>query len=193
MRMENEGQLIQRAAAGDASAFNELLGAHEKQMYVVCYRMCGNYNDAQDCLQEAMLRVFRALPGFKSQSSFSTWLYRITMNACLDELRRRKTRRNASLDGLLEEGWSPKSESEAPDDQVVRSERAKALHAAIAELPEEMRSAIVLRDIRGFSYEEIADMLNMNIGTIKSRISRGREKLREKIMTNAELFDKHRV
>ena len=193
MRMENESQLIQRAAVGDASAFNELLGAHEKQMYVVCYRMCGNYNDAQDCLQEAMLRVFRALPGFKSQSSFSTWLYRITMNACLDELRRRKTRPNASLDGLLEVGWSPKSESEAPDDQVIRSERAKALHAAIAELPEEMRSAIVLRDIRGFAYEEIADMLNVNIGTIKSRISRGREKLREKIMTNAELFDKHGV
>lgn len=115
------------------------------------------------------------------------------MNACLDELRKRKNRPNASLDGLLEEGWSPKAETEAPDEQVIRTERAKALHTAIAELPEEMRSAIVLRDIRGFAYEEIADMLNVNIGTVKSRISRGREKLREKIMTNAELFDKRGV
>ncbi len=87
----------------------------------------------------------------------------------------------------------PTPETEAPDEQVIRTERAKALHTAIAELPEEMRSAIVLRDIRGFAYEEIADMLNVNIGTVKSRISRGREKLREKIMTNAELFDKHGV
>ena len=100
--MENENQLIQRAAQGDTSAFNDLLGAHEKQMYVVCYRMCGNYNDAQDCLQEAMLRVYRAISGFKGQSSFSTWLYRVTMNACLDELRKRKNKLSTSLDGMLD-------------------------------------------------------------------------------------------
>ena len=191
--MEDENLLIQHAVQGDSSAFNELLGAHESQMYAICYRMCGNYNDAQDCLQEAMLRVYKALPTFKSQSSFSTWLYRIAMNACLDELRRKKNRPNTSLDALVGEGWSPKSDMETPDEHVIRKERTRVLHAAIQELPEEMRSAIVLRDIQGFSYEEIADMLNVSIGTIKSRISRGREKLREKIMTNAELFGKKRV
>ena len=191
--MENENELIERASQGDASAFNELLGAHEQQMYAVCYRMFGNQPDAQDGLQEAMLRVFKALPTFKGQSAFSTWLYRITMNACLDELRKRKNRTSTSLDGLISDGWSPKSDMESPDEHVIRTERARVLHAAIQELPEEMRSAIVLRDLRGLAYEEIADMLNVSIGTVKSRISRGREKLREKIMTNAELFDKHRV
>ena len=84
----DEEKLIKRAVKGDAAAFNELLGQHEKRMYAVCLRMCGNHEDAQDCLQEAMLRVYRAISGFKGQSSFSTWLYRVTMNACLDELRK---------------------------------------------------------------------------------------------------------
>lgn len=86
----NEEKLIARAAKGDASAFNDLLSAHERKMYAVCLRMCGNHEDAQDCLQEAMLRVFRAISGFKGQSSFSTWLYRVTMNTCLDELRKKR-------------------------------------------------------------------------------------------------------
>ena len=189
----DERDMIERASRGDAAAFNHLMAQHERRMYAVALRMCGNREDAQDCLQEAMLRVYRAIGGFKGQSSFSTWVYRITMNTCLDELRRKKNRQNTSLDNLLDMGWSPADESNAPEKQAMRSELRRNLNRAIQELPEEMRSAIVLRDIRGFAYEEIADMLNVNIGTIKSRISRGREKLREKIMTNAELFDKHGV
>ena len=150
-------------------------------MYAVALRMCGNREDAQDCLQEAMLRVYRAIGGFKGQSSFSTWVYRITMNTCLDELRRKKNRQNTSLDNLLDMGWSPADESNAPEKQAMRSELRRNLNRAIQELPEEMRSAVVLRDIQGFSYDEIARMLEINVGTIKSRISRGREKLREKL------------
>lgn len=185
----NEEQLIDRASKGDAAAFNELLGLHEKKMYAVCFRMCGNYEDAQDCLQEAMLRVYRSISGFKGQSSFSTWLYRVTMNTCLDELRRRKTKQTTSLDGLLDTGWSPSDDFDTPEHHALSGEKSRTIQAMIADLPEDMRSAVVLRDVEGFSYEEIAEMLSINVGTIKSRISRGREKLREKIRRNPELFD----
>lgn len=189
----NEEKLIARAAKGDASAFNDLLSAHERKMYAVCLRMCGNHEDAQDCLQEAMLRVFRAISGFKGQSSFSTWLYRVTMNTCLDELRKKKNKQSASLDSLLETGWAPVDAEDTPEKHAVVSERKAEIRKVIRELPDDMRSAIVLRDIQGFSYDEISKILNINVGTIKSRISRGREKLREKFQAKAELFDRHDV
>ena len=106
----NEKKLIERASGGDTSAFNELMTCHEQKMYAVALRMCANREDAQDCLQEAMLRVYRAIGSFKGQSNFSTWLYRITMNTCLDELRRKKKKQNTSLDGLLDQGWAPSDE-----------------------------------------------------------------------------------
>lgn len=189
----DEKQLIERASRGEADAFNALLGAHEKQMYAVALRMCQNREDAQDCLQEAMIRVFRAISGFKGQSSFATWLYRITMNTCLDELRRRKNRPNTSLDNMVDQGWSPADERTSPEKHAINSETRRQLNAAIARLPEDMRSAIVLRDIHGLSYEEIAAALDINVGTIKSRISRGRMKLREELRTIPELFGESRV
>lgn len=110
----NEERLINRAAKGDASAFNELLGLHEKRMYAVCLRMCMNQEDAQDCLQEAMLRIYRSIAGFKGQSSFATWVYRVTMNTCLDELRKKKNKQTTSLDSLLDTGWSPSDDYDTP-------------------------------------------------------------------------------
>lgn len=189
----NEEKLIARAAKGDASAFNELLGTHEKKMYAVCLRMCGNHEDAQDCLQEAMLRVYRAISGFRGQSSFSTWLYRVTMNTCLDELRKKKNRPTTSLDSLLDAGWSPSNDLDTPERHAMASEKRRAIQQVISELPEDMRSAIVLRDLQGFTYDEISQMLSINVGTIKSRISRGREKLREKFQAKSELFDRDDV
>jgi len=185
----NENKLIERASGGDPSAFNRLMEVHERRMYAVALRMCGNREDAQDCLQEAMLRIYRSISGFKGQSSFGTWVYRITMNTCLDELRRKKNKQNTSLDGLLDTGWSPQDESASPEKHAVQSETRRVLHQAIQDLPEDMRSAIVLRDIHGLSYEEIAQALDINVGTIKSRISRGRDKLREKLKQKTELFD----
>lgn len=189
----NEKKLIARATSGDPAAFNSLMQQHEGRMYAVALRMCANREDAQDCLQEAMLRIYRAISGFKGESSFATWVYRITMNTCLDELRKRKNRQSTSLDNLLDMGWSPSDETNAPEKHAIRNESRRALQSAIANLPEDMRSAIVLRDIEGLSYDEIAQALGINIGTIKSRISRGREKLREKLKENSELFDMENV
>lgn len=189
----DERELIHRAGRGDAYAFEQLMAAHENKMYAVALRMCGNREDAQDCLQEAMIRVYRAISGFKGQSSFSTWVYRITMNSCLDELRRRKSRTATSLDAMLENGFMPSDEGDTPEQSSLRAEQRRAMEKAIANLPEDMRSAIVLRDIQGCSYDEIARVLDTNVGTIKSRISRGREKLRSVLMEQPELFGRHPV
>ena len=110
------------------------------------------------------------------------------MNTCLDELRRRKARRSTSLDTLLDSGWSPADETDTPERHAIQSEQRRTLERAIAELPEDMRAAVVLRDIQGLAYDEIASALNVNVGTVKSRISRGRERLREKLSAHPELF-----
>jgi RNA polymerase sigma-70 factor (ECF subfamily) len=189
----NEHDLIKRARNGEERAFEQLMEAHENRMYAVSLRMCGNREDAQDCLQEAMLRIYKAMSSFKSQSSFATWAYRITMNTCLDELRRRKVRTSASLDSMLETGWAPSDETDTPEHHALRSEQRRALERAIKDLPDDMRAAIVLRDVQGFSYEDIARILETNAGTIKSRISRGREKLRDYLISQPELFGRRPV
>ncbi len=189
----DERELVRRASQGDESAFELLMRTHESRMYAVALRMCANREDAQDCLQEAMLRIYRAISNFKFQSSFATWAYRITMNTCLDELRRRKLRTATSLDVLLDTGWSPTDDGETPEQYSIASEQRRMLEKAIADLPEDMRAAIVLRDVQGFSYDEIARMLEANVGTIKSRISRGREKLREVLVRQPELFGRYPV
>ncbi|MBQ1257540.1 MAG: sigma-70 family RNA polymerase sigma factor [Clostridia bacterium] len=187
MQREDD-RLVEKALDGDARAFEILMEKHESKMYAVALRMCKNREDAQDCLQDAMLRIYKALPTFKGQSSFSTWAYRITMNTCLDDLRRKKVRQAQSLDQMLEIGWAPVDENNSTEQHLENSELKRNLSRAIQTLPEEMRAAVVLRDVQGFSYEEIANMLSTNVGTVKSRISRGREKLREILSRNQELF-----
>lgn len=180
--------LIMKAARGDSWAFEQLMNKHEAKMYSVALRMCGNCEDAQDCLQETMLRIYRSLDKFKGQSAFSTWAYRITMNTCLDELRRRKARPSTSFDSLLESGWDPAAETDTPEDAAVSNEQKRLVKEAIDALPEDMRAPIVLREMHDMSYEEISDILSVNVGTVKSRISRGRERLRQIICSRPELF-----
>ena len=162
----DEKKLIERASGGDPQAFNRLMELHERRMYAVALRMCANREDAQDCLQEAMLRVFRAIGSFKGQSSFSTWVYRVTMNTCLDELRKKKNKQNTSLDNLLDQGYSPSDGENVPEKEAIRNETRRQISGAIQELPEDMRAAVVLRDVHGLAYDEIADALNTNVGTI---------------------------
>lgn len=191
--LNEDERMVDQALEGDARAFETLMEKYEKKMYAVALRMCANREDAQDCLQDAMLRIYKALPSFKGQSSFFTWVYRITMNTCLDDLRRKKVRQAASVDQLIELGWSPADAEDTPEKHHDRSELRRNLSRAIQQLPEEMRAAIILRDVQGFSYDEIAEALSTNVGTVKSRISRGREKLREILSKEAELFGIKRV
>ena len=191
--MQGDELLLRRACKGDVQAFEELMQSHESRIYAIALRMMGNREDAQDCAQEAMVRIYRAMGSFKGQSALATWIYRITMNTCLDELRRRKARKVTSLDSLVNNGWSPTDTGDTPEEHGLRVEKQNALNQAIQSLPDDMRAAIILRDVKGYSYDEIASILDANVGTIKSRISRGREKLREILSKQSELFGRTAV
>lgn len=191
--MQGDELLLRRACKGDVQAFEELMQSHESRIYAIALRMMGNREDAQDCAQEAMVRIYRAMGSFKGQSALATWIYRITMNTCLDELRRRKARKVTSLDSLVNNGWSPTDTGDTPEEHGLRVEKQSALNQAIQSLPDDMRAAIILRDVKGYSYDEIASILDANVGTIKSRISRGREKLREILSKQSELFGRTAV
>ena len=171
--------LVKKAAAGDSESFEMLIAKHEKMMYALALRMCQNPEDAKDCMQEAMIRIFRSLSGFRGESSFSTWVYRIVNNTCLDSHRRKKVRRAESLDEMSESGWNAPDTAAGPEESAENKELKRAISAAIDTLPVDIRTAVVLRDIQGFSYEDVSQIMNINIGTVKSRISRGRERLRE--------------
>ena len=191
--MQGDELLLRRACKGDVQAFEELMQSHESRIYAIALRMMGNREDAQDCAQEAMVRIYRAMGSFKGQSALATWIYRITMNPCLADLRRRKARKVTSLDSLVDNGWSPTDTGDTPEEHGLRVEKQNALNQAIQSLPDDMRAAIILRDVKGYSYDEIASILDANVGTIKSRISRGREKLREILSKQSELFGRTAV
>ncbi|MBQ4639049.1 MAG: sigma-70 family RNA polymerase sigma factor [Clostridia bacterium] len=156
-------------------------------MYFMCLRMLGNDQDAQDCVQEAMLRAFRAFDSFRGDSAFSTWLIRIAMNCCNDFLRSKKN--VLSLDGLqADAGFEPVDRGKGTYQQLEQKERIRLLHAALKQLKDEYRQLIVLRDMQGMSYEELAETLNLSLGTVKSRLNRARNELSKILQDHAELF-----
>ena len=166
-------ELVAAATGGDRRALEELLRRHQPRIVAVCQRMTGNAADGADAAQEALIAVVRGLQRFDGRSSFSTWAYRIAMNASLDELRRRRRRPADSLDAL-DDRAAPDRGTRSPEGAIVDR---MALTAGMAELPEEFRAAVVLRDIGDLDYAEIAEVLDVAVGTVKSRIARGRAHL----------------
>ncbi len=193
-----EKLLVKKSQAGDVEAFELLIDSYDRRAYNIAYRVMGNEEDAKDMAQEAMLRVFRSIKDFKGQSSFSTWLYRIVTNVCLDELRRRKNVKYISIDSTIqtEDGEMHielSSDMETPESAYERLEQRELIKRAIQELNDEYRSVIVLRDIQGFSYEEISNILDCSLGTVKSRINRARTMLRDRLKASMELSRENRV
>lgn len=186
----DERRLIRMAKAGDKQAFGTLLSSHEARMYNIAFRMMGSSEDAMDMVQEAMIKVYRALGRFEGNAQLGTWLYRVTTNTCLDELRRRKLRQSVSLDEREEQGAPAPVDHhfERPEEAVERGERQAALKTAIQKLPPEHQAAIVLRDIQGMSYQEAAKVMDCPVGTMKSRVNRARAALREELEKQTELF-----
>ena len=161
----------------DAAEFEALVKEHERMIYLLCLRMTGNPADAQDCAQEAFLKAYRASGSFRGNASAKTWLYRIAYNACLDFLRRRKN--EASLDALQEAGFDPADTlAPLPGADVERRELRRQIELALLQLPEDQRAVMILRDFQQMPYDEIARVLDMNQGTVKSRLSRAREKVK---------------
>ena len=189
-----EKALIERCKRGDLAAFNDLVRKYEKQVYNFAYRLTGNYDDANDVAQDAFLRVFNAIGTFRGDASFSTWLFRITTNVFLDERKRAKAHPHASLDEYLELDESSvarqiEDPSPTPEAVLEESERAQLLQKAIGGLPEYQRAMVTLYHGQQKSYEEIAEIMDLPIGTVKSRLNRARLALKEKLSGIRELFN----
>jgi len=186
--MTDEKVLIRKVLDGDQEAFAELMALHEKQVYNLCLRMTGHPEDARDLAQEAFLKAWRGLRFYKFESSFSTWLYRLTSNVCIDFLRQQKRRGTVSLVVSDEEGEETELEvpdpEPLPEQQVIQQENQRVVASAMDELEEEFRLALTLRVVDELSYEEIGEILDLKPGTVKSRIARARIKLK-KILTES--------
>ena len=189
--MTDEKLLIRKILSGDQSAFAELVERYQKPVYSLCLRMAGNPADAEDLAQEAFLKAWRGLSNYKFESTFSTWLYRLTSNVCIDFLRQQK--RKGTLSFIVSEE-NDGAEPEVPDDQplpeecVLQKEKQQAVASAMAELEEEYRLVLTLRVVDELSYEQIAEVLNIKLGTVKSRIARARERLRKILLQNGNIL-----
>ncbi len=177
-----------RARNGDLNAFNELVVEHQTLVYNLCYRMLGQSQMAEDAAQEAFVSAWRNIATFRGET-FRPWLLRIAANLCRDELRRRGRRPSSSLDSVLEAGVpEPPDDEPSPDDSALTSELREMLQSALLQLPDDQRTAIVLCDVEGLDYNEIATVMKTSLGTVKSRIARARLKMRELMQREPELL-----
>jgi RNA polymerase sigma-70 factor, ECF subfamily len=168
---------VAAAQGGDRSALDELLRRHYDRVHAVCRRIAGSSRDADDAAQEAMIGIVRGLAKFDGRSTFSTWAYRIATNAALDELRRR--RRRPALHAVPDDGSPPQTTDPTAERQVEAVLDRSSLDGALAGLADDFRTAVVLRDVADLDYAEIAEVLQIPVGTVKSRIARGRSQLAE--------------
>jgi RNA polymerase sigma factor (sigma-70 family) len=193
---DEERRLVEVAQRGDVASFNELVRLFEGRVYNLCYRMLGDADSAADAAQDAFLAAFRNLRSFRG-GSFRSWMLRIATNTCYDVLRVRKRRPSVSLDIDAEDesASSPlqiADTAESPDDFALRRELAAAIQDGLTALPDEQRIVLILSDIQGLAYEEIAQITNSNLGTVKSRLSRGRARLREVLKAGELLPTRYR-
>jgi RNA polymerase sigma-70 factor, ECF subfamily len=176
-------ELVARSIGGDSDSFNELVLRWERPIYALAYRTIGREEDARDVCQETFLRAFRALPGFRGQAKFSSWLYRIALNLCRDWVRRERRAPvvQASEDVDLIELAAAAEPSESIEDLVARNDLSRAVERAMALLPEEQRTAIVLKEYHGLTFQEIADLVGCPLSTVKTRLYQGLTVLRREL------------
>lgn len=180
----NDEDLVKNAKGGDQLAFEQLVSKYERLVYSICYRMFNNNEDALDFTQETFIKVYKNMEKAICKGSFKSWICTVATNTCLDELRKRSKKKTFSLDAEYENGdGSVKFEladtAPTPIDELLRNEDAKLLKDAINKLSDEYKTMIILRDIEELTYDEIATSLDMSLGTVKSRISRSRNKLQK--------------
>lgn len=186
----DEQALIGAARKGDLRAFNQLVLLYQSMVYNLAYRILSDQDAAADATQDAFLSAFKAIRKFRG-GSFKAWLLRIVTNACYDQLRVKQRRPTSSLDDLPVEAdhtYYLHDPAEQPDDFVQRQELNRLIQAGIATLPIEQRAVLVLSDVQGLSYQEIAETLGLSLGTVKSRLSRGRARLRDCLWERGELL-----
>ena len=182
-------ELVSRSQSGDVESFNQLILRWERPIYALAYRVIGREEEARDVCQEAFLRAFRALPGFKGQAKFSSWLYRITLNLCRDWIRRQRrapvSQMPEDIDAL--EMAASRGPVESIEDLVARRELSEVVEEAMALLPEEQRTAIILKEYHGMTFQEIADLQGCPLSTVKTRLYQGLSVLRRHLERNGQL------
>ncbi len=184
----DENELILRCQQGDEAAFEALIHLHEKKIYALCRRMCRDEDDALEAAQDAFLAVWRGIGGYRADAAFSTWLYRLAANACLDILRRRRKRdSDVSLDDE-ENLLNPVDPAPQPEELTERDETRRAVREALLALPDDYREVLLLRETEQLSYAEIAEVTGLELGTVKSRISRARLALRNYLAADGNFF-----
>ena len=174
----SDEELVQACQAGERSAFDVLVARWEDKIRGAAYRLMGSEEEARDAAQEAFLKAYRALPGFKQEARFSSWLYQITLNLCRDRLRRVKGRTMVSLDALEEVGPVIAGREPAALDLVQQLDLRRAVRRAISELSEEQREVVILKEYQGLTFLEIAQALDLPVSTVKTRLYRGLGQLR---------------
>jgi len=187
----DEKALIDAACQGDVGYFNQLVLSYQSMVYNFAYRILGDRHAAADATQDAFISAFKAIGKFRG-GSFKAWLLRIVTNACYDQLRRKQRQPSTSLDALLVLEPAPTQSltdpRESPEEYTVRQELSKVIQIGIGNLPPEQRITLVLADVQGFSYQEIAGVTGVSLGTVKSRLSRARNKLRDFLLGQRELL-----
>jgi RNA polymerase sigma-70 factor, ECF subfamily len=190
LRSPLEKQFIERLKEGDAAAFEVLIAERSGEVYGLLYRLTENSEEARDLTQETFLRAFQSIGQFRGESDLRTWIYRIAINQARNRWRwwrRRRRDATVSLDSENAHGNQPLIESlrsdrdKSPEQETLAHEREKALRKALQSLSLSYRETVILRDIEGFTYEEIAETLGINVGTVKSRLARGRQELRQRL------------
>ena len=186
---KEDSELVKAFQAGDKAAFDTLVLRHKDKLYNLCYWFLGDGQEANDSAQEVFIKVFRSLRKFRFESAFSTWLYRIAANTCKNRLKSSDFRQNKKRvrfinPGKLEDGQYAEeiqNKTSSPMVELEKKERMMLIQKAIASLPADQNTVVVLRDIEGFSYEEVSNITGLNFGTVKSRLSRARRQLRKKL------------
>jgi RNA polymerase sigma-70 factor (ECF subfamily) len=176
-------ELVASSLAGDRSAFDLLVLRWDRKIQGAIYRIMGSEEEARDLSQEAFLKAYRGLPAFKGEARFSSWLYQIALNLCRDRMRRRRGRMVVSLDALEADGHAPVLREEATAHYLVEShDLARRVQAAVLALPDDQREVIVLKEYEGLTFQEIAGMLDLPVSTVKTRLYRGLDKMRERLL-----------
>ena len=179
--------LLRRAQRGDPDAFEQLAGPLEQMIWRVCWHYTGDREAASDCGQEAMIRIWRNLNGYRGDCAFESWVYRIAANCCMDWLRKKKRDRSVSMEPLREQGFDPADTAPGTEEQAVAADEHRRLREAIAQLPEEQREALTMTQLERIPYAEAAALLGVSEGTVKSRVNRAKARLKEILTAGAEL------
>ena len=179
--------LLRRAQGGDPEAFGQLMQPLEQLVWRVCWHYTGNREAAEDCGQEAMVRIWRSLGNYRGDCALESWIYRIAANCCMDWLRKKKRDRSVSIEPLREQGFDPADPAPGTEEQAVRKDESRRLREAVAQLPEDQRDALILTQLEKVPYEEAAWRLGVEEGTVKSRVNRAKARLKEMLSDGKEL------